>query len=1046
MKKPFTLSHPVCFKNTVLMSVILLLSGLDAKVLAQATTISGTVTSEQGEGIPGVAVSIEGTSSGTITDISGSFQLSVSTGDAVLIFSSVGYITQRVLVNNLSGIDITLIEDITALQEVVVTALGVERDKKALGYAVQEVEGASLTKAREPNVMSSLTGRVAGLVVNNKTDLFNSPEFRLRGEIPLIVVDGVPNDSDFWDISPDDIEKITVLKGTTASALYGSIGKDGAIMITTKKGIQGSGTQVTFNSSTMFQRGFIAIPEVQSTYGAGFGGQYAFVDGMGGGVQDGSGWIWGPKFEGQPISQFDSPIDQETGERIPTPWVARGRSNLDNFLRTGLISAHNISVSGGNEFGNFRVSASHQYQRGMVPNTDLNTSTFSLAGGYNFSEKLRGDASFTYNKQYTDNFPQIGYGPENYIYNVLLWMGTDIDVRSLRDYWIEGQEGIGQRHYNLLWYNNPYFQTFERLRGYYKDVNYGQFSLKYDMAEGLDLLVRSGINWYNLDRTDKIPFSYIGSNLNGEFSTSNATNFRIVSDFLLNYQKEIGQNWAVRASAGGSNNFTTFRSQSAQTDGLNVPELYNLSNSRGPVVAANQEVKTKLNSLYATAEISYLNSIFLGFTGRNDWSSFLPPENNSFFYPSVSLGVVLSDLVTIPESISYLKLRSSWAQVRSDRLSEDDFFVTTPTYREGINFGGTPSVVFPDVKTNPNLKPDLTSTVEIGADVRFFKNRMGVDVTYYRSLDTDLLAARNVANSSGFRTVIENAEEKYIRRGWEVILNVRPVQVSDVFSWDVTVNWSRHRRVLEELPAGEVGLNGVRLGERTDIYLGDAFLRSPGGDIIYDVDSGLPLTDPFRRSLGNISPDWTYGISNSFRYKNFALNISVDGRHGGVFWSQTIRKMLWGGTHPATVTEFRDMDIRGIASYVGEGVNVTGGELVTDAEGNVISDSRTFSPNATETFWFDWLNRYYHGQVDESNIQDQTFIKLREVVLTYQLPEKLMEKTFIRNASISFIGRNLLMLSNVDFLDPESIDIDTGEELLQAPSPRSFGLNLNVTF
>ncbi|MCG8318059.1 MAG: carboxypeptidase-like regulatory domain-containing protein [Cytophagales bacterium] len=263
MKNPFTLSHPMRFKNTVLMSVILLLSGLDAKVLAQATTISGTVTSEQGEGIPGVAVSIEGTSSGTITDISGSFQLSVSSGDAVLIFSSVGYITQRVLVNNLPGIDITLIEDITALQEVVVTALGVERDKKALGCAVQEVEGAGLTKAREPNVMSSLTGRV----VNNKTDLFNSPEFRLRGEIPLIVVDGVPNDSDFWDISPDDIEKITVLKGTTASALYGSIGKDGAIMITTKKGIQGSGTQVTFNSSTMFQRGFIAIPEVQSTYG-----------------------------------------------------------------------------------------------------------------------------------------------------------------------------------------------------------------------------------------------------------------------------------------------------------------------------------------------------------------------------------------------------------------------------------------------------------------------------------------------------------------------------------------------------------------------------------------------------------------------------------------------------------------------------------------------------------------------------------------------------------------------------------------------------------
>ena len=1034
------------FGNIRQMLLVLLLTGLQVNLPAQTTVISGNVTSDTGEGIPGVAVSVEGTSTGTITDISGNYQLSVSSEAAVLIFSSVGYITQRAAINNRSGIDIILIEDVTALQEVVVTALGVERDKKALGYAVQEVAGAGLTKAREPNVMSSLTGRVAGLVVNNKTDLFNTPEFRLRGEVPLIVVDGVPNDSDFWDISPDDIEKITVLKGTTASALYGSIGKDGAIMITTKKGIKGSGTQVTFNSSTMFQSGFIAIPEVQSTYGVGFGGQYAFVDGMGGGVQDGSGWIWGPKFEGQLIPQFDSPIDPETGDRIPTPWEARGRNNLDNFLRTGLISANNISVSGGNEFGNFRISASHQYQRGMVPNTDLNNSTFSLAGGYNFSKRLRGDASFTYNKQYTDNFPQIGYGPENYIYNVLLWMGTDIDVRSLRDYWIEGEEGISQRHYNLLWYNNPFFQTYERLRGYYKDVNYGQFSLKYDIADGLDLLVRSGVNWNNLTQTDKIPFSYIGSNLNGEFRTSNETNFRIVSDFLLNYQKDIGQNWAIRASAGGSNNFTTLRRQAAETDGLNVLELYNLSNSRGPVIASNQEANTKLNSLYATGEISYLNSIFLGFTGRNDWSSFLPPENNSFFYPSVSLGVVLSDLMTIPESIPYLKLRSSWAQVRSDRLSEDNFFVTTPTYREGVNFGGTPSVDFPDVKTNPDLKPDLTSTVELGADVRFFNNRLGLDVTYYHSLDTDLLTERNVANSSGFRTVIENAEEKYVRKGWEVILNATPVRVSDVFSWDVIVNWSRHRRILDELPAGEVELNGVRLGERTDIYLGDAFLRSPDGDIIYDADSGLPLTDPFRRSLGNIAPDWTYGISNSFRYKNFALNVSVDGRHGGSFWSQTIRKMLWGGTHPATVTEFRDMDNQGIPSYVGEGVNVTGGELITDADGNVISDSRTFSPNTTETFWFDWLNRYYHGQVDESNIQDQTFIKLREVVLTYQLPAKLMEKIFIRNAAISFIGRNLLMFSNVDFLDPESINIETGEELLQAPSPRSYGFNINVTF
>ncbi|TRX59915.1 SusC/RagA family TonB-linked outer membrane protein [Fulvivirga sp. M361] len=1015
-------------------------------VSAQTTAISGNVTLSDGQSVPGVSVTVEGTTFGTITDANGNYKLSLNSTDASLIFSFIGYQTERVEVKNQSVIDIVLVEDVKELQEIVVTALGVKRDKKALGYATQEVDGQSLVKAREPNVMSSLTGKVAGLVVNNQTDLFSSPQFQLRGETPLIVVDGLPNDTDFWDISPDDIEKITVLKGTTASALYGSIGKDGAIMITTKKGSSnGGGTQVKFNSSTMFQEGFIAIPEVQSTYGAGFGGQYAFVDGKGGGIQDGAGWIWGPKFEGQLIPQFDSPVDPVTGERTPTPWTARGKDNLNNFLRTGLISTNNISVSGGNELGDFRVSASHQYQRGMVPNTDLNNSTFTLSGGYNFSKKLRADASFTYNKQYTDNFPALGYGPQNYIYNVLLWLGTDVDVNSLRDYWIEGQEGLQQNHYNLRWYNNPFFQAFENERGYYKDVNYGQFSMNYDFTDDLSLMVRSGVNWSNLNRTENTPYSFVGTNLNGEFSLSNETRFRIVSDFLLNYSKELSQDWAVRASIGGSNNFTTLRSSSVETDGLNVPDLYNISNSRGPVRGSNQEVQTKLNSLYFTSEVSFLNAVFLGFTGRNDWSSFLPPDNNSFFYPSASLGLVVSDLVAVPDAIPYLKFRTSWAQVRSDRLSDTDFFVTTPTYNEGTTFGSTGSVVFPGVKANPSLKPDLTSTLEIGTDIRFLKNRIGLDVTHYRSLDEDLLTQRTVANSSGFSSIIENAEEKYLRRGWEVVLNATPVK-SDAFEWNTTINWSRHRRILEELPSGETELNGVKKGERTDIYLGDAFLRSPGGAIIYDEDSGLPLTDPFRQILGHISPDWNYGITNSFKYKNFSLDVSVDGRHGGVFWSQTIRKMLWGGTHPATVNEFRDMDIQGVASYVGDGVIVTEGELITDADGNVISDTRSFAPNTTESFYFDWVNRFYHGPTEEPNIQDQSFIKLREVVFTYQLPKQLLKRTFIENASISFVGRNLLMKSNVDFLDPESININTGEELLQTPSPRSFGVNLNMTF
>ncbi|MEO5600639.1 MAG: carboxypeptidase-like regulatory domain-containing protein, partial [Cyclobacteriaceae bacterium] len=468
--------HLLLLNRTQRLSILIcsfVLIGLSSQ--AQQVPISGQIR-DMGNGLPGVSIYEKGTTQGTTSDTEGKFAMTVSSPSAILVFSFIGYKTQEIIVGNRSQFIIDMEEDVTALTEVVVTALGVKREVKSLGYSVQTVQGKEMTKAREPNIMNSLTGRVAGLEIRNQTDLFQDPGIRLRGAKPLIVIDGVPSvDADIWKLNADDIETYSVLKGATASALYGSIGRNGAIMITTKRGSGEGQTRVELNSSTMFQPSFIRIPTIQTAYGNGNNGQYTYVDGSGSGLE-GGGWIWGPKLD-QPdpstpsgyweTPQYNSPVDPETGELIPLPFLSRGKDNVKNFFRNGLISTNNISVSGSNENGNFRVSTSHTYQKGIVPNTDLNNTSFQISGGYKLRKNLKADASLTYNRQYTDNFPETGYGPNNYLYNLILWTGPDIDVRDLRDYWKKGQEGLQQRHYNTSWYNNPHFQANEYLRGYY---------------------------------------------------------------------------------------------------------------------------------------------------------------------------------------------------------------------------------------------------------------------------------------------------------------------------------------------------------------------------------------------------------------------------------------------------------------------------------------------------------------------------------------------------------------------------------------------------
>jgi TonB-linked SusC/RagA family outer membrane protein len=1041
---------PGAWRRWVILSVPLFLLAIGLR--AQQLTVSGVVRSG-GAALPGVSIIEKGTSNGTTSDSDGRFSLSVGSADPILVFSFIGYSTQEVNVGNRTQLDVSMVEEVTALNEVVVTALGVEREVKSLGYAVQTVDGGVMTKAREPNVINSLTGRVAGLQIKNQTDLFQDPDISLRGAKPLIVIDGVPSvDADIWKVNADDVESYSVLKGATASALYGSIGRNGAIMITTKRG-GAAGTRVEVNSSTMFQPSFIRIPKVQTTYGNGNNGQYTFVDGSGGGLE-GGGWIWGPKLDQRDPStpsgywettQFNSPLDAETGDLIPIPFLARGRNNVRDFFETGIVSTNNISVSGSGENGNFRVSTSHVYQKGIVPNTGLNNTSFQVSGGYNLSKQLKADASLTYNRQYSDNFPERGYGPNNYLYNLILWTGPDVDIKDLRQYWKPGQEGLQQRHYNTSWYNNPYFQAYEYKRGYYRDNVFGQLTLNYNITDDLKLTMRTGMNQYTLNRTYKEPKSYIAYDYvsNGNFRLESSNELNLNTDLIAEYAKQLSSNVNLRVSAGGATRWRTFRWMEQSTDGLVVPQFYNLSNSANPLKGRNLQEEQKVNSVYGTVDVEFFNSIFLGFSGRNDWVSTLPVKNKSFFYPAVSLAGVISDFTDLSSiaNISFLKLRGSWSrvtdgQIRINSSNPDYPYQHIQAYDPGVNWNNNPSLVFPSTLLNPDIQPETSDSYEIGADVRFLEGLVGLDVALYRIRDFNNIVQQEMSLGSGYLYRLVNAGE-FLRKGIEVTVTATPVR-TDKFSWDVAVNWSQFRRYLNKAYDSTRRVDFIREGQRWDQIYGFSYLRTPGGKLILG-DNGFPLNDPFNRMLGYSDPDFVFGVQNTLSYGPFSLMISADGRVGGKMYSSTNQKMWWGGTHPGTVNQYRDDANAGIASYIAPGVVVVEGSVEYDVDGNIVNDTRVYAPNTTPVNYISWnintsnafLNHYY----------DATFVKLREVTLTYNVPVSLLSRTFFDRASISLIGRNLLLWSDMPEVDP-----DPGADNLQTPSVRNIGFNVNLTF
>jgi TonB-linked SusC/RagA family outer membrane protein len=1070
-----------------------------------AQTISGRVTSaEDQQPLPGVSILIKGSTTGTTTREDGTYSLNVSNpASATLAFSFIGYDNQDVTVGSRSVINIGMRDGTANLNEVVVTALGIKKDIRQTGVTVQTVDGAQLLKAREPNPINSLTGKVAGLTIGSSAELLGRPNISLRGNSDvLFVVDGIPITSDTWNISADDIDTYTVLKGASASALYGFRGKNGAILITTKRGTKDKrGFSVEVNTSQMFDQGFLAIPNVQDEYGPGDHGVYAFGDGKGNGLNDGDYDIWGPALNGQLIPQYDSPVvpgqtftttfpngKTFSSNRQPTAFLPRGKDNLSRFIQTGMLSNNNVAIAASGDKYDMRFSLSHNFQRGLVPNTKLNVTNFNLTGGYNFSPKLRFEASMNFNRQYTPNFPDVSYGPNSLIYNIIAWGGADWNIDDMKQIWQPGREGTQQIYAEYQRYNNPWFLAKYWLRGHYNNNLYGYTSLRYQIADGLQLTAKTQLTTYNLLRTEKLPYSattYGREEGRGDYREDRRNMFDNINQVLLQYNKNVGGGLTVNALVGGEARIFNYNSDFASTNYLNVPGVYNFANSSNPVIANNFTSDMRVLSAYYSADFTFRDYVTLTTTGRLDKLSTLPKGNNAYFYPSVALSTVISDYVKIPTAlgISFLKVRASYANVK-DGLTQSTIGATPgasfplgygdnytssyggPTYQNSavyslpLLYNNKPGAYYTNTLNNPNLQPNSTSQTEVGLDIRFLNNRLALDAAYYVSNDGPRIFTLPSSEATGYSGRLVNGIMTQ-KKGGEISLTGKALRTTGGFNWDVVANYSTYTERLKEVyPSGGINTLAssyfvgssssnrfISVGDRTDGFYSGAFVRTPDGQLINDA-GGRPIVNPVSQFLGYVNPKFVWGINNRFSYRDLTFSFQFDGRVGGVIGDYVRQKTFQGGRNIETVQgalgAARVNDVQNTKSYVGSGVVLTGGSLNYDVNGNVLNYAELrYAPNMTQTFAQDYIARVY-GQT-ESFLMDRSFAKLREVVIGYSLPARLISRLGVRQASVSLVGRNLLYVAQYKDIDLDQF-LTGGVSSLQTPTTRRYGINLNLIF
>jgi hypothetical protein len=660
------------------------------------------------------------------------------------------------------------------------------------------------------------------------------------------------------------------------------------------------------------------------------------------------------------------------------------------------------------------------------------------------------------------------------IYNIIIWGGADWDIDDMKNYWQPGKEGIQQIYAEYTRYNNPWFLAKEWLRGHYRTDVYGYTSLKYQFSDALSLQGRTQITTYDLLRNEKFPYSatvYGREQAKGDYREDRRNLYESNTELLLNFNKDVSSSLNVAASLGGNIRNMTYNSTYATTDYLNVPGWYSLNNSLNPRRVANFAADMSVLSAFGYVDLTYNRYITLGLTGRADKNSSVNTTNNTYFYPSASLSAIVSDMMRMPGWLTFLKLRGSYAYVGSGQtqstigpaanyLDYGSTFQTPydgPTYENQAAYSvsqpspylNVPGAYYTTVLANPNLKPSFTSAYEAGVDMRFFNNRVGLDFTYFNALNGPFIFNLPLSSATGYASARENGI-KTRKTGVEVVLNVKPVR-KEKFTWDVDLNWSTFQEKLVEIYPGVDVLNQfLKVGDRVDAYYAAKYARTADGQIINDA-GGRPIIKPIRQFMGYLNPDWAWGMNNKFRVGNLSFNFQLDGRVGGVIVNYIRRQTFRGGrnieTTQGAMGEARYQDYKGVKSWVGEGVQIVGdGKLEYDVDGNITNlSSLSFKPNETKTFLQDWISRYYSAE--EGNLMSRTFMKLREVTVTYHFPSSWTSGKFIKEGSISFVGRNLLY-----FAEHNDVDLDQftgiqtgGYSSLQSPTLRRFGLNLNLT-
>lgn len=1072
-----------------------------AFAVAQTANIKGRVSDENADGLPGATVFVKGTTTGTITDGFGNYEIEVEdVQNAILVISSVGYETKEIAVAGKRIIDIQIASAVTDLSEIVVTAFGIDREKSKLGYSTQKLEGKDILKAREPNTMNALTGKIAGLTIGNSPEMLAAPNIMLRGNFGILfVVDGVPINTDTWNISADDIESYTVLKGPNASVLYGFRGQNGAIIITTKRGAgKNKGLELRINSSTQVQTGFLTKPLTQSEYGLGNNFVYAF----GNDPFDRDGRfrraaVFGPRFEGQLIPQYDSPIDPETGKRQGTPWLAKGVNNFDNFTEVGGLYTNNISMGYSDEKADLRLSYTNTMQKGIFPNTKIGINNINMAVGYNFSKRLRLEGNANLSLQNSPNVPEVTYGPNSYIYSFGVYGGAHYDVRDLRDYWAApGIKGIQQVNREYGRTNNPYFIAYEWLKEHKKSDLYSYLTLRYKVIDGLNVQLRGSVTNWDAFRNEKMPYSaehYSVPDRAGNYREDKRSLLDYQTDFLATYDKKFGD-FSLDMLLGANARRFSYNSSLLSTNNLIVPGVYSLTNSQNPLIGYTFRSNMMVLAGYSSVDLGYKNWLILNLTGHTDKLSTLPVGRQSYFYPSASVTTVLSNLFKLPEVISFAKIRGSYAQVQGGLVAaqigsssaalgvnpqwyENDWLTTYegPTYRNQntyittLPYNNQPGAVFTSSIANASLKPFSVSSYEAGLDMYFMNNRLGLDVTYFYTINGPQIFVRDLAPSTGFNS--QNVNDVVTEKdGIEIALKGSPIIKSD-FRWEVLVNYSTFVEKYKEIndPSGSVIRNGgiLRVGDRVDKLYTRAFVRTPDGQVIH-TQGGLPLNGPSgiagNSFVGYGNNNFAWAVNNRFSYKNINLSFQFDGRVGGVIYNDLWTNGARGGADISTAgnTKFgiarraewesfkRDGKIT--PAYVGDGVVLVSGTPKFDQNGAITNFSElVLAPN-------DRAATFQNYVVAMSNftgewVHSRTFMKLREVVIGTSLPSKITTKLGMREGSISLVGRNLLYWGARQDLDADQYLSSTllpfedqGTPRLQSPSVRSFGVNLSFAF